>query len=70
MNAIQIGINLAENSFQIYCIGRDGKAVYRKKLSRAQMLSFFTIGCHQLYLMTELRQFARLDIAIMSRKGK
>lgn len=64
MNAIQIGIDLAKNSFQIHCIGRDGKAVYRKKLS------FFTIGCHQLYPMTELRQFARLDIAIMSRKGK
>jgi transposase len=41
MNVVQIGIDLAKNSFQIHGVGRNDKVVLRKKLTRAQMLPFF-----------------------------
>lgn len=41
MQAEQIGINLAKISFQVHGVGRNNKIIFRKKLTRAQMLPFF-----------------------------
>jgi len=36
-----IGVDLAKRVFQVHGAGPDGSVVYRKKLSRAQVLAFF-----------------------------
>ena len=35
-----IGLDLAKNVFQAYGAGSDGSVVFRRKLSRAQLLKF------------------------------
>ena len=37
-----IGIDLAKRVFQLHGITRDGRAVFRKKVSRGQLLSFLS----------------------------
>jgi transposase len=37
-----IGIDLAKRSFQLHGVTREGRAVFRKKVSRGQLLSFLT----------------------------
>ena len=41
MNITTIGIDLAKNVFQIHGVDERGKAVLRKQLKRAQMMTFF-----------------------------
>lgn len=41
MNAITIGIDLAKSVFQVHGIDATGAVVIRKKLRRAQLLTFF-----------------------------
>ena len=36
-----IGLDLAKNVFQAHGAGADGSVVFRRKLSRAQLLRFF-----------------------------
>ena len=40
MNITTLGIDLAKNVFQLHGIDKDGKAVYKKKLSRQKMIEF------------------------------
>lgn len=39
-NIALIGIDLIKNSFHIHCQNRHGKAVYRKKFTRAKLIEF------------------------------
>ena len=41
MNAITIGVDLAKSVFQVHGIDATGAVVIRKKLRRAQLLTFF-----------------------------
>jgi len=37
-----VGLDLAKRVFQVHAAGSDGAVVFRKKLSRGQVLAFFT----------------------------
>ena len=41
MQVTTIGLDLAKQIFQVHGVGPDGKAVLRKRLRRAEVLSFF-----------------------------
>ncbi|ASM74716.1 transposase (plasmid) [Pseudosulfitobacter pseudonitzschiae] len=43
MNEVNnIGLDLAKNIFQLHGAGADGSVVFRRKLSRAQLLKFLS----------------------------
>ena len=42
MQVSTIGFDLAKNVFQVHGVAKDGAAVIRKRLRRAQVLAFFT----------------------------
>ncbi len=44
MNEVNIiGLDLAKNIFQVHGAGADGSVVFRRKLSRAQLLKFLSV---------------------------
>lgn len=42
MKIMRVGVDLAKNVFQIHAVDRHGRVVARKRLSRGQMLSYFS----------------------------
>lgn len=41
MDVSTIGLDLANNVFQVHCVDRGGKVVIRKKVRRNKLLNFF-----------------------------
>ncbi|BBE09751.1 Transposase [Mycoavidus cysteinexigens] len=41
MEISTVGIDLAKTWFQLHAVGKSGKTVLKKKLSRGQMIEFF-----------------------------
>ncbi len=41
MHAVQIGLDIAKNSFQVHGVDKHGKGVLRKQLSRSKVLTYF-----------------------------
>jgi hypothetical protein len=54
-----IGVDLAKNSFQLHGASADGAVVFRKKLSRSQLLKFLAAQAELAALWTEIRDVAK-----------
>ncbi|SIR53664.1 transposase [Aromatoleum tolulyticum] len=43
MNVTTVGIDLAKNVFSVHGVGRDGKALLRRSVGRADLLPMFAL---------------------------